>query len=293
MIQIITDSTCDINKEEAAALGIHIVPLTVRFGNEEYLDGFTLSNEEFYQKLESCEELPVTSQPSPIIFKDLFMKYTEVGDQILGIFISSQLSGTFQSASIAAEMVRDECPAACIELIDSKSVSIGTSLLIREALRMRSQGLFLDQMVHSCLEMADHIRVYAMAGSLKYLQKGGRLSSSAALVGSLLKITPVIEIVDGTVQIACKARGKKSAATFIFEQLETSSLVEDSTFVYGHANAKESLQSFVERTHSSVNLVHAYTGNIGCVVGTHIGPGSFGVAYLEEASCEAQNELAS
>ena len=137
MIQIITDSTCDINKEEAAALGIHIVPLTVRFGNEEYLDGFTLSNEEFYQKLESCEELPVTSQPSPIIFKDLFMKYTEVGDQILGIFISSQLSGTFQSASIAAEMVRDECPAACIELIDSKSVSIGTSLLIREALRMR------------------------------------------------------------------------------------------------------------------------------------------------------------
>lgn len=292
MIRIITDSTCDITNAEAAALGIDIIPLTVRFGDEEFLDGVNLSHEEFYQRLEQCDELPVTSQPSPAVFEDIFRKYIEKGDEILGIFISSKLSGTFQSATIAATLISDEYSNAKIELIDSKSVAIGISLLIREAVRMRENGLFLDQLADACRDMAEHIKVYAVAGSLKYLQKGGRLSTSAAIAGSLLKITPVIELVDGKVAIACKARGQKSAASYIADCLENANMVSNSTFVYGHASAYDKLACFMERTSETTVDVNTYTSSIGCSVGTHIGPGSFGVAYLEKPAAENRKEIA-
>lgn len=284
MIRIITDSTCDISKADAAALGIDIVPLTVSFGHEEFLDGKNLSHEEFYNRLRECDELPVTSQPSPIVFEDLFRKYVENSDVILGIFISSKLSGTFQSASIAAGVVMEEYSNAQIQLVDSKNVSLGTSLLIYEAVRMRDNGDSLEKIAAVCTDMASHVKLYAMAGSLKYLQKGGRLSSSAALVGSFLKITPVITIVDGAVEIACKARGRKSASSYISKELEQASLVPSSTFFYGHADAEEFLNSFKSATKDFVQDIKPLTGSIGCIVGTHIGPGSFGIAYIERTA---------
>lgn len=293
MIRIITDSTCDLNKKEAAALGIEIVPLTVRFGEEEFLDGVSLTHEEFYQRLQNCKELPVTSQPSPFVFSELFSKYIAMGDQILGIFISSKLSGTFQAASLAADMVKEKYSDAKIALVDSKNVSIGTALLLREAVRLRENGLFLDELADSCTDIAAHIRLFAMAGSLTYLQKGGRLSSSAAFVGSLLKITPVIEIIDGKVEIACKARGKKSAASFIEDQMKEADIIANASFIYGHADAETLLDSFQNRTKDAVSASTICTGSIGCIVGTHIGPGSFGIAYLESSAVSDKNILAS
>jgi DegV family protein with EDD domain len=288
MIRIITDSTCDITFEEAKTLGIDIVPLTIHFGEEEYRDGIDITKEEFYEKLKKTDVLPTTSQASPLAFEEIFEKYTENGDEIVGIFISSELSGTLQSAMIAASNIDGDN----IYLVDSRNVSLGTSVLIREAVRMRENGLSAEQIAKRCEYLAGRVRVVAAVESLKYLKMGGRLSNTSAFVGTLLHINPVISIVDGKVEVIGKCRGFKSATNMVLNYVKENAADKFHTFVYGHADSKAALEKFVERCEGETEGMLTATAEIGAVVGTHLGPGAVGVAYIirEEIGTNQERE---
>ena len=193
MLRIIADSTCDISKEDARKMGIQIVPISVRFGDEEFLDGVEITHEEFYTRLAECDELPKTSQPSPDAFMKVFNEAVADGDDVLGIFISSDLSGTYQSACLAALDVEEETGKK-LYMVDSRSASIGTALLIREAVKLRDAGVNVSDIAAACTEMSKYIKLTAVVGSLKYLKMGGRLSGAAAFAGTMLHITPVVSL---------------------------------------------------------------------------------------------------
>lgn len=285
MVKIIADSTCDISSDEAEKLGIEILPITIRFGDEEFLDGVNITHEEFYDKLDRYEELPKTSQISPAVFEDIFEKHLKNGDEIAAFFISSELSGTYQSATIAAMEAAEKYNANNrLHIVDTQNVSIGSALIIREAVKLRDAGLSAEQIALKCSELSKHIRLYAMVGSLKYLKKGGRLSNAEAFAGSLLHITPIISIENGKVAIAGKVRGKKAAETFILNKMYEYKINKNHDFIFGHINSLNMLTPFKEKAASMVCNINAdiITGSIGCAVGTHVGPGTIGVAYIEE-----------
>lgn len=280
MIRIITDSTCDITQKEAIELGITVIPLTILFGDQEYQDGVTLTTEHFYQKLANTDILPVTSQIPPAVFEDTFSKYQNTDDTIIGIFLSSELSGTFQSAMIAKLNLEQDN----IYLIDSKNVSIGTALIVREAVKMRDQGFPAESIVNTCNDLVPRVKTVAVAQTLQYLKMGGRLSAQAAMIGSLLHITPVIEVCDGRIQLASKLRGKKATLHYFNTLISDSPADPFRTMVFGHASAPENLRLLSEELCELTVHLNTAESSIGCAVGTHLGPGAFGIAYVPEAN---------
>lgn len=169
MLRIIADSTCDISKEDARKMGIQIVPISVRFGDEEFLDGVEITHEEFYTRLAECDELPKTSQPSPDTFMKVFNEAVAAGDDVLGIFISSDLSGTYQSACLAALDVEEETRKK-LYMVDSRSASIGTALLIREAVKLRDAGVNVSDIAAACTEMSKYISLQLLSARLNILK---------------------------------------------------------------------------------------------------------------------------
>ena len=288
MLRIIADSTCDISKEDARKMGIQIVPISVRFGDEEFLDGVEITHEEFYTRLAECDELPKTSQPSPDTFMKVFNEAVADGDDVLGIFISSDLSGTYQSACLAALDVEEETGKK-LYMVDSRSASIGTALLIREAVKLRDAGVNVSDIAAACTEMSKYIKLTAVVGSLKYLKMGGRLSGAAAFAGTMLHITPVVSIEDGVIG---KTRGKKAAEKLMHDKLIKDGLSLTRDFMFGHINCSESLETFINKSLTYISDVNGNVGvsSIGCSVGTHVGPGTYGIAYVEAAESGMNRE---
>lgn len=215
-IRIITDSTCDLSLDQLNALDIDCIPLSVHFGEQGYLDKVELSPEAFYQKLRQCEELPTTSQLNPEAFISHFQPELEKGNEIVGIFLSSRLSGTFQSAVIAKEHLQSER----IHLIDTLNVSFGNVLLLQYAAKLRDEGKSAEQICNAIESIKDRLAVYGVVDTLKYLHKGGRLSASAAAVGTMLQLKPIVGIKDGVVVSVSKSRGYKSAYRHLLHLLE-------------------------------------------------------------------------
>ena len=277
MLRIIADSTCDISKEDARKMGIQIVPISVRFGNEEFLDGVEITHEEFYTRLAECDELPKTSQPSPDTFMKVFNEAVAAGDDVLGIFISSDLSGTYQSACLAALDVEEETGKK-LYMVDSRSASIGTALLIREAVKLRDAGVNVSDIAAACTEMSKYIKLTAVVGSLKYLKMGGRLSGAAAFAGTMLHIG--------------KTRGKKAAEKLMHDKLTKDGLSLTRDFMFGHINCSESLETFINKSLTYISDVNGNVcvSSIGCSVGTHVGPGTYGIAYVEAAESGMNRE---
>jgi DegV family protein with EDD domain len=205
-IRIITDSASDITQVEAAAWGVQVLPLRTIFGQEEFLDGITIDHETFFQKLIESDVLPTTSQLSPFQYEEPFRQAAEAGDEVVCITLSSKLSGCYQSASIAA----GDLP---VVLVDSLNVTIGERLLVERAVQLRDQGLSAREIGRQLEEEKSQIRLIALLDTLEYLKKGGRISSAAALAGSLLSIKPVIAVEHGEIAILGKARGSKTATT--------------------------------------------------------------------------------
>ena len=207
MIQIVTDSTCDLDQAAANALGIHIIPLTLHFGERSYIDGVTLDRETFYEMLSQAGQLPTTSQLNPMDILDSVSPLLEKGDDVVGIFLSSRLSGTFQSASIAAAMSE----SSRFYLVDSQNVTFGLALLVTIACRLRDEGKTADEITEALERLKSRVRLIAAVDTLKYLQMGGRISAASAVMGNILGINPLVGVVDGAVEALGKARGKKSA----------------------------------------------------------------------------------
>ena len=196
MVKIVTDSSCDISPQRCAELGVEMLPITVNFGDQSYRANLDISNEEFYEKLAAAEELPHTAQITPAQFQEIFKPYQESGDDVVCLFISSQMSGTLQSARVAANILG----ADNILLPDTLHVTFALGLLVEEAVKMRDAGLSGKEIVARIEELIPRVRLFAMIEDLKYLKMGGRLSATSALVASILGICPIITLKDGLVR---------------------------------------------------------------------------------------------
>ena len=275
-IRIITDSTSDIPLVKQKDYDIDIVSLSVLFDDKRYVDGVDLQKEQFYAMLAEAESLPTTSQVNPDGFEELFKKYADAGDEVITLTISSKLSGTYQSAIIAKDMVE----SSHLFVVDSRSATFGLALLVFEAIRMRDNGMSAKDIYERLMVLRGKIKFYAVVNTLKYLKMGGRLTSSAALVGGVLGIKPIVSIINGKVESIAKARGQRQAYAWILDKIKEE--IPDSRFplVFGHSNAPEKMQDFLSYISGSVDINNANICEIGCVIGTHSGPGCLGLAYI-------------
>lgn len=275
-IRIITDSTSDIPMENQASLGIDIVPLSVIFEGKKFTDGIDLKKEQFYEMLSNSATLPTTSQVNPDEFEVLFKSFIDAGDTVIGIFISSKLSGTYQSAVIAKEALESDQ----IFIVDSKSATFGLALLVYEAIKMRDRGDGAAKIFAALNKLADRVKFYAVVNTLKYLKMGGRLSSSAAILGGVLHIKPLVSIIDGEVKSVAKERGQKAAFAWILDKLKKEAPDTQYPIVAGHSNDTEAMEEFITYITSAMNMSRPAVCEIGCVIGTHSGPGCVGLAYI-------------
>ena len=280
-LKIVLDSTSDLVPE---LLGkFEIVPLTVNFGEEEFIDGVTITREEFYAKLIESDVIPTTSQATPEAFENVFRKITENSDEIVCITVASNLSGTYQSARIAAE----EFPGK-VRVIDGKSVAIGTAILAEFALSLLGKGLSAEEIEKEIIKKREDIIIVALIDTLEYLKKGGRLSKTAAFAGSLLNIKPVISLEDGEINILGKARGSKQGNNFLLKEIEKAGGVDFSTPVLlgytGHDPYMLEKYKEDSRFIWEGNVENLRETCIGSVIGTHVGPGAIAVAFFRKSS---------
>lgn len=280
MIRIITDSSSDLDLEQAAQLNVDVIPIHIRFGETEYQDRQNLSVTDFYNKLKTVTELPTTSQINPFQFCKVFQPYVEAGDKIVGIFLSSELSGTFQSAQTAKQMLN----ADNIYLVDSLNAALGHHLLVQIAVQLRDQGASAQQIAAQITALSKKVRLIACVKTMKYLAMGGRVPAAAAKIGDVLGITPIVTVVDGKVKAAGKVRGHKAAARWIQQKLEQEPADSQYPVVFSHSCNTKGRDELVQALDAHLpNQDYLYC-DLGSTVGTHIGPGAIGVAYIEMRS---------
>lgn len=277
MFEIITDSTCDLAPALAEKLGVRVLPMTVHFGEESFRDGLDISNADFYARLRQAQTLPTTSQINPDAFASVFREVLERGNQVLGIFVSSELSGTVQSAVIAKEML----DSSDVFVVDSHQVALSLGLLVTEAVRLRDAGAAAADAARQLTALREKVRLYAVVDTLKYLKMGGRISAATAAVGGVLGVTPVIALKDGKVESAGKTRGRKAGVQWIREQAAGEQLDFSRPLALGHTDCPEALAAVTEAFSDLTPRFAAVTAcEIGAVVGTHAGPGAAGAAYF-------------
>lgn len=278
-VRIVVDSACDLTKMQAEELGLDYISLKTIFGEEEYLDGTTMSHEEFYEKLIECGTIPSTSQIPPYEFERKFREIKEAGDIAVVITLSSLLSGTYQSAVIALEGYED-----CIYLVDSLNVSIGEQNLVKYAVRLRDQGMNAPEIAEELNKVKHNICVLAVFDTLEYLKQGGRISKSAAWAGTMLSIKPVISVVKGEVIVLGKARGSKNGNNLLMENVRVSGGIDFSMpYCLGYSGLDDTLlQKYIR---DSAALWERKTdklpiSTIGSTIGTHAGPGAIAVSFF-------------
>ncbi len=278
MVRIVIDSTSDIPKETREKLGFIMVPLTVHFGEEAFKDGVEITHSEFYSRLKNADKLPTTSQVNPNEFEEVFKKIIDDGDDIVCLCLSSELSGTYGSAVIAAGAISPDR----IFCVDTKSATFGTYLIIKEALKMRDMGLSAKEIAEKSRQLAGRIRFIAVVDTLKYLKMGGRISAAAATLGGLLSIHPIIEIREGKVEVIGKVKGRKAAFSKLLELYLEKPADFSHGFAFGHSNAPERLVELMDFFAPYVKTEDVITSDVGSVIGTHAGPGALGYAYIPE-----------
>lgn len=280
MIRILTDSTADFTRAQLEEFGLFCVPLTVTFGDDIYLEGVDLTTGEFYEKLSAAKQLPTTSQPSPDLFLQEFEAARDAGDDIVAILIAGKLSGTVQSARLAADLC--EGWREHIHIIDSGTATLGEQLLVRRALDLRKAGRTAAEIASELDHEKAAVRLYAVVDTLTYLQKGGRLPKAAAVAGTLMGIKPVITIEEGKVKVAGKARGLPGAYVHIFKLIssESNGLDVQRPYILGYTGHASAVQPFQQYLAGAMHLPAPLVAPIGAVIGTHAGPGACGIAYF-------------
>ena len=274
-VQIIVDSTADLTpslKEK-----VLIVPLSVHFGSEEFIDGVTIDHKTFYEKLVSSDVLPSTSQAAPAGFEEKYEQVRAAGNSAVVITVASKVSGTYQSAVIASEGYEN------IHIVDGGSVAIGSGILTELALALVEEGLDAPQIVARLEEAKQKLRIVAVLDTLEYLKRGGRISKTVAFAGGLLNIKPILGITDGEILMLGKARGNKQASHMLVEEIEKSGSIDYSRPVLlGYTGlTDELLQNFIAGNKDLfAPLSELHCSAIGSVIGTHAGPGAFAVAYF-------------
>ena len=277
-VRIVTDSSCDISREEAAAHDVEIVPLSIRFGDTEYIDGVDLSVDEFYEKLATAGTLPETAAPAPGKFEEAFRRAVEQGaDEIVCINISSELSATMQSAQNAARALEG---TARVHVIDSRSITMGLGSQVLAAADAASAGKSAEDVVGLVQDMAKRTHVMGALDTLENLRKGGRIGGAQALLGNLLSIKPLLDVSSGRVEEAGKARTRKKALHDLAQKVLDRPTVEHLYVCHGNAPDLDEFMSLlaVKYPRDTIGIT-----KIGPVIGVHGGPRMMGVAWVDPA----------
>ncbi len=276
-IKIIVDSTADMTPGTASRVGI--VPLTVHFGEREYISGVDIDAKTFYEMLVESDVLPTTSQATPFAFEAAFKEAVEKGCEVICLTCAAKLSGTHQSAVIAAE----EFPGK-VHVVDSKTIAIGLGILTEYALELLDKGLSAEEIVRKLLRKREDIRLLALVDTLEYLKKGGRISATAAIAGGLLNIKPVLTITGGEIKVLGKARGSRQGNNLLVQEIGNAGGVDfNKPLMLGYTGISDALlQKYIA---DSAALWQGSRDSlpisiVGSVVGTHVGPGAVAVAFF-------------
>lgn len=272
---ILTDSTCDIPKYLIESYGIAELPLTVHFGSEEYKDRVDITSEQFFEKLSASDELPTTSQVSPSAFIDFYKTELEKGNDVISIHISSDLSGTYQSALLAKETLGGD---SRISIVDSRSATLSLGFIVLKAAQLLRKGMSRDDVLAEIENYKNRVKLFIVVDTLEYLKKGGRLSGAQAAIGTMFNIKPLITLKDGKAVLIDKARGEKKALKRLIEIVKETGRVMPGCVV-GVANAKnpgkmKELEKMVVDEFGDVKFIES---NVGSVIATHSGPGAYGI----------------
>lgn len=277
-VRIIVDSTTDLAPELKGQ--VEIVPLTVSFGTEEYIDGITITHEEFYNRLIESDVLPTTSQATPAAFAEYLESVASAGDSAVVITLSSKLSGTYQSAVLAAEDYPN------IYVVDSQSVAIGTGVLAQYAVELAQQGMGAEEIAQVLTQQREKVCVVALLDTLEYLKKGGRISKTVAFAGGVLNIKPVVTVQDGAVALIGKARGSRNGNNLLVEKIREAGGVDfERPVLLGYTGLSSALlEKYVDDSKALwADHVDKLDGCLLCsVIGTHAGPGAVAVAFFRK-----------
>ncbi len=275
--RIIVDSTADLLPEVKER--VYTVPLTVYFGEEEYIDGVTIDHKTFYEKLIECDALPTTSQATPDAFSYEFEKAKQAGESAVVITLSSGFSGTYQSAMIAAEDYEN------IYVVDSGSAAMGSGILVELAIRMLDAGKSAAEIAEALETEKNKIVIVALVDTLEYLKKGGRISKSVAFAGNLLNIKPVLSVTSGQINMLGKARGSKMGNNLLVQEIEKAGGIDFSKPVLlGYSGISDAvLCKYIEDSRHiwEGQLSQVRYTTVGSVIGTHVGPGAVVVAFFK------------
>lgn len=279
-VKIVTDSTADIPASLAEELGITVVPLNVIFSDDEsYEDGVSLTSDQFYKKVEESNIIPSTSQPTPYQFEEVYRSLLDEDTTIISIHLSAKLSGTFQAASIAKQSIDED---NVIHVIDSKRASCAIGIIVVEVAKLASNG----KSVEACLARLDELlrdtTVYFMVDTLDYLQKNGRIGKASALLGSMLKIKPILSLTpEGEVYSYEKARGQKKAINRTIELLKEQYGSDSIHLGISHAVNKSLATELRDRLKEEFDVQSEVITPIGAVIGAHVGPGTVAIAMTK------------
>src|SRR5262245_5526379 len=272
-IRVVTDSACDLPLPLVETLGIEVVPLTIRFGEEEFVDQVELSTKEFWERVERSDRLPETAAPSPGAFETCFRDLMARGATgIVCVNLSSHLSGTMQSAQVAAAAVASECP---VQVIDSQSASMGLGNLCLTAARRAADGDSLESIVAEVTDRRDRTRLFATLDTLDHIRKSGRIGGASAILGSMLSIKPVVEIREGVVSEGGRVRTRSKALKLLASKAAEQPIEHPAVL---HANPPD-LDELLDLLAPIFPRDEIITGTIGPVIGTHAGPRVIGVSY--------------
>ena len=278
-VRILIDSTTDVTPDVRER--VKVVPLTIRFGDEEYIDGVTITHQQFYEKLVESDVLPTTSQATPDVFEQAFREAVEAGESVVAITLASKLSGTYQSAMIAAQDYEGK-----VFVVDSQTVTIGAGILAELALHLADEGLSAAEIAEQITRERDHVRLIAMLDTLEYLKRGGRISPTLAFAGGLLSIKPVVSLREGAIEILGKARGSKQGNNLLVKEIQNAGGVRfDKPLLLGYTGLSDALlqkyitdSAFLWEGHVDTLSIE----QVGSVVGTHAGPGAVAIAFFAQ-----------
>jgi DegV family protein with EDD domain len=279
-IKIVVDSTADLSDSFLQEYGIERVSLKVHLGNETFKDWVDIQPKEFYKLLRAADTLPTTSQPSPAEFIDVYKKIASKQDSIISIHLGAKLSGTFQSAMLAKSML----PEYDITVIDSRQATAGIGLVALKAAQAARQGKTKAEVLAIIDSIINNQKTLFMVDTLEYLHKGGRIGKASALIGSLLNIKPILSLdVDGGVMPVDKARGKRKAERTMLQLIKNTYGDAPLFVAICHADALEYAEQFIDLLKAEINVDEIIITDIGPVIGTHVGPGTWGMIVHEQS----------
>lgn len=275
-IKIITDSTADLSKKIIDKYDIEVIPLLVAFGEESYKDGIDINTWGLLRKMENSDEFPGTAQITPQRFIKYYNKYLQQGYKIISLHLSSKMSGTYQSACLAREILEED---EAIEIIDSQNVTSGLGLLVIKAARLKNEGFTSKEIVREVISTIPHVKSGLVFEELTNLVKGGRLSKTAGVVGNILGIRPILTVKDGEMAVIDKVRGNKKAVRYVINYIKSVGIKKDEPCILLHIE-NEDIRVPLEK-HLQERSIEFIECEVGCVVGVHAGKRACGIFFIE------------